>query len=200
MKQGDYLGRVLALLGGNSCAHENPQAWEDLEAALGVRLPGDFKTIVDGYAPVLLHRHLYLLHPATSRWNLGEYIQSTAQAFRDIPWGEIDLEGDPRESLGISKMEFGTPVGLLPILPTDRGGETIFMATGVGDEWRMYVNVDTEFFEYPMSFSEWLYNFLQGEEVSGSAGAANYPGPVKLQSLPMYPGDETLVWFGPERS
>jgi len=68
----NHLGRVLDMLGVPSWRYRDPEAWHKLENDLGVMLPADYKEIVDAYAPVHINGHLYLSHPATSRWNLGE--------------------------------------------------------------------------------------------------------------------------------
>ncbi|MFE2064056.1 hypothetical protein ACFXDH_16865 [Streptomyces sp. NPDC059467] len=65
--KGEFLVRVLDMLGEPSWRYRDPEAWHRLESELGVGLPEDFKEIVDAYAPVQLNGHLYLTHPATER-------------------------------------------------------------------------------------------------------------------------------------
>ncbi|MFE3991468.1 hypothetical protein ACFXPW_07170 [Streptomyces goshikiensis] len=65
-------------------------------------------------------------------------------------------------------MEFGTARGLTPIASAD-SGQTVFLARRP-EESRDLLFVedgDGEFFEYSMSFSEWLYRYLIGEDMSG---------------------------------
>ncbi|MFI8823957.1 hypothetical protein [Streptomyces sp. NPDC053431] len=38
-----------------------------------------------------------------------------------------------------------------------------------------------------------------GEEIAGPNSSAFYPGPVRLERLPMTPEDRTDAWFGPDR-
>ncbi|TGZ12773.1 hypothetical protein DV517_68570 [Streptomyces sp. S816] len=47
-----------------------------------------------------------------------------------------------------------------------------------------------DFYEYRMSFAEWLYRYLAGEDMFGPGSAAFYPGPVVFESMPMAAGDE----------
>ncbi|MEU5051887.1 SMI1/KNR4 family protein [Streptomyces sp. NPDC021096] len=195
----DYLGDVVAMLGEARGYGASPEAWADLEASLGFELPADYKKILEAYGPVQLNGHLYLDHPATARWNLGEWIRETVVAWEEVPWGD-DIDGDPRPALGISEMRFGTSDGLTPVASTNRG-ETVFLARGAGgQEWRLFVDDgEGEFFEYSISFSEWLYRYLVGEDMAGPNSSAFYPGPVKLEGRPMSYGDETAVWYGPDR-
>ncbi|MGW0949657.1 SMI1/KNR4 family protein [Streptomyces sp. NPDC002623] len=195
-----YLERVLDMLGEPPGRYRNPVAWGEIEGELGTSLPGEYKEIIDGYAPVLVNGHLSLKHPATGRWNLGEWIRSTAEAWSQVEWGDGEPEGDPRISLGIPELEFGTPNGLIPIASTDRG-ETIFHAPrGAQGKGSLFVeDGEGEFFEYSIGFAEWLWRWLVGEEVTGPGGSAFYPGPVALQDLPMTPTERPERRYGPPR-
>lgn len=195
-----HLDRVLDMLGEPPCRYGNPLAWRELENALGIALPEDYKEIVDSYAPVQINHHLYLHHPATERWNLGEEIRSTSEAWSQINWDRAEPEGDPRASLGTEELVFGTSDGLIPIASTDRG-ETIFYAPrgGLGRGSLFIENGEGEFFEYSYSFAQWLYLWLIGEEVTGPGGSAFYPGPVALEDLPMSPDERPGTRYGPSR-
>ncbi|PHQ53563.1 hypothetical protein BLA24_00495 [Streptomyces cinnamoneus] len=185
---------------GEATGHgANPGAWESIENSLGFGLPADYKQVLEAYGPVKLNGHLYVNHPATVRWNLGKWIRETVVAWGEVPWDD-DIDGDPRPALGISEMKFGTSDGLTPIAGTDRG-ELIFLARGAsGQEWRIFVgDGDGEFFEYSICFSEWLYRYLVGEDMAGPNSSAFYPGPVKFEGRPMSYGEETAVWYGPDR-
>jgi hypothetical protein len=196
----NYLERVLAMLGEPTGRYRNPMAWRELEDDLGVNLPEDYKEIIDAYAPIQVNHHLYLHHPATDRWNLGDSIRRTSESWSKVVWGEGEPEGDPRISLGVRELLFGTPDGLIPIASTDRG-ETIFYAPrGAQGRGSLFVeDGEGEFFEYSMGFTEWLWRWLLGEEVTGTGGSAFYPGPVALQDLPMTPGDRPETRYGPPR-
>lgn len=194
------LGRVLGMLGEPSWRYRDPGAWHELEGELGVRFPADYKEIVDAYAPVHLNGHLYLSHPATERWNLGERIRRTSEAWSQVEWDEGEPEGDPRVSLGVPELVFGTPEGLIPICGTDRGEEVFYAPLGARRNGSLFVeNGEGEFFEYGFSFAEWLYRWLVGEEVTGPGGSAFYPGPVALRDLPMASGDRPETRHGPPR-
>ncbi|WP_258044471.1 SMI1/KNR4 family protein [Streptomyces sp. SM11] len=198
MNDSGYLQKVFAVLGDPSPVSRDPSMWKDLEEYLGFILPGDFKEIAEAYAPVRLNGHLYLLHPTTERWNLKEEIAADIEALGDLDWDEV--EGDPRPSLGIERMEFGTRTGLTPIVSAD-SGQTVFLANSPhGCGWRILIeDGDGEFFEYAMGFSEWLYRYLAGEDVFGPNSSYFYPGPVALQDLPMSPSDHPMTRYGPPR-
>ncbi|MFI6943694.1 SMI1/KNR4 family protein [Streptomyces sp. NPDC050418] len=195
-----YLRLVLDMLGDPTERFRSPAAWRALEADLGVSLPADYKEIVDAYAPIQINGHLALDHPATQRWNLSEWIRSTADAWSQVEWGDGEPDGDPRVVLGVEELEFGTPNGLIPLAGTDRG-ETLFYAPRArnGEGVLFVEGGEGEFFEFTMEFAEWLYRWLVGEDVGGPGSSVFYPGPVALRELPMSPGDRPQVRYGPSR-
>ncbi|MFI2739188.1 SMI1/KNR4 family protein [Streptomyces sp. NPDC018711] len=194
----EFLDRVLAMLGDPPQEHADPAAWLRLEAELGFSLPEDYKVIVDAYAPVKLNHHLYLDHPATDRWNLAAGIRRTSEAWAQVPWDD-DVDGDPRVVLGLDEMEFGTRRGLTPIASAD-SGQTVFLAHKDSRDLLFVEDGDGEFFEYSMSFSEWLFRYLIGEDMCGPNSSYFYPGPVVLESRPLQPGDQVIRRQGPDRA
>ncbi|MEU1035489.1 SMI1/KNR4 family protein [Streptomyces mirabilis] len=195
----DYLPAVMAMLGQAQNRYADPSAWNRLHAELGIRLPNDYQTIVDAYAPIELNCHLSLHHPATGRWNLGDWIQNTARAWSEVPWDDLDADEDPRLLFGLTELSFGTSNGLWPIAGTDRG-ETLFLTAADGTLSGILVE-DGEggWAQYEMSFAEWLYRYLIGEDMAGPNTSAFYPGPVQLRRLPMAAGERPEPWSGPER-
>ncbi|WP_432031652.1 SMI1/KNR4 family protein [Streptomyces antibioticus] len=195
----NYLERVREVLGEPSWRYRDPEAWRTLETELGLGLPADYQEIVDAYAPAQINGHLYLSHPATERWNLGEWIRSTADGWSQIDWDDVDVEGDPRISLGVSDLVFGSPDGLIPIASTDRREMIFYAPRGGNGRGVLFVGGEGEFFEYSFSFAEWLYRWLSGEEVTGPGGSAFYPGPVAVRDLPMTVDDHPPTRYGPPR-
>ncbi|MFD7489693.1 SMI1/KNR4 family protein [Streptomyces mirabilis] len=195
----DYLPAVMAMLGQAQNRYADPSAWNRLHAELGIRLPNDYQTLVDAYAPIELNYHLSLHHPATGRWNLGDWIQDTARAWSEVPWDDLDADEDPRLRFGLTELSFGTSNGLWPIASTDRG-ETLFLTAADGTLSGILVE-DGEggWAQYEMSFAEWLYRYLIGEDMAGPNTSAFYPGPVQLRRLPMAAGERPEPWSGPER-
>lgn len=193
----DYLTAAMAMLGPAENLYADPSAWDRLQEELGVELPADYKAVVDAFAPIKINEHLYLKHPATERWNLAKEIQDTAQAWSDVSWDDIDPDDDPRLQLGLTELTFGTDPGLWPITSTDRG-ETVFLVTGPDTPW-LLVARDQEWYRYDISFAEWLYRYLIGEDMAGPNSSAFYPGPVTLQRLPMTVTDRPQPWHGPDR-
>ncbi|MEV5944459.1 SMI1/KNR4 family protein [Streptomyces sp. NPDC051994] len=154
---------------------------------------------MDAFVPIQINGHLYLSHPATERWNLGQNIRSTIKVWSEVPWGALDLDADedPRLLFGLDELSFGTRNGLWPIASTNRG-ETIFLL-GAPDAPRLLVSYDETWTEHRISFAEWLYCYLIGEDMSGPNSAAFYPGPVELRRLPMSAGERPESWYGPDR-
>jgi hypothetical protein len=193
-----YLTALFGVLGRGESRYADPSAWERLERTLGFGLPEDYKRVVDAFAPADINGHLTLAHPATERFNLGTWIRETSEAWAQVPWDEYRPEGDPRDILGTKELRFGTRDGLLPCASTDRG-ETLFFAPGAaGARWRIFIDDgEGEFFEYNMSFSQWLYLYVSGEDMVGPDSSAYYPGPIALQRLPMTPGERPPITYGP---
>ncbi|MEV7595786.1 SMI1/KNR4 family protein [Kitasatospora sp. NPDC089797] len=199
----DYLADVLAMLGPGGARFASPQAWADLEAELDTRLPEDYKAVIDAYAPIQINGHLSLKHPATERWNLGKYIRQTSHTWAELDWDREDWlepEENARIVLGLDKVTFGTKDGLIPLASTDRG-EYIFSAPLPGGTGVRICTVehDGSWYEYRMSFTEWLYRYLIGEDMVGPNSSAFYPGPVLLEPLPMSPDDRPTPTYGPYR-
>ncbi|MFE1560030.1 SMI1/KNR4 family protein [Streptomyces sp. NPDC058734] len=199
----DYLAAVMAMLGPAGNRHADPAAWDRLHAELGIRLPSDYQALVDAYAPVQLNGHLYLHHPATERWNLGQDIRDTVRAWSEVSWDDLDFDldpdEDPRPLSGLTELTFGTRNGAWPIARTDRG-ETIFhVAEEDTAPWLLTEDGEGGWARYDMSFAEWLYRYLIGEDMAGPGTSAFYPGPVQLRRLPMTAGERPEPWSGPDR-
>ncbi|WP_202442445.1 MULTISPECIES: hypothetical protein [unclassified Streptomyces] len=50
-----------------------------------------------------------------------------------------------------------------------------------------------------MSFAEWLYRYLVGEDMAGPDTADFHPGPLQLCRLPMTADERPGQWSGPGR-
>ncbi|MFD5976888.1 SMI1/KNR4 family protein [Streptomyces bacillaris] len=173
-------------------------AWREIESDLGFTLPDDYKIIVDAYAPVRLYEHLYLHHPTTEHWNLRRWMSETITAWSAVDWEE-EIDGDPREVLGTAHLRFGTPDGLTPLVESTRG-ETIFFARNKAGAPVIFAeNGQVEFYCQAVPFSEWLRQYLNGENAVGPGSGIFYPGPVKFTSLPMTPQAPQSEWYGPDR-
>lgn len=77
------LAAAMAMLGPAENRHADPAAWDLLHAELGIQLPPDYRIVVDAFAPIQINGHLYLSHPATEWWNLGQDIRGQIQAWSD---------------------------------------------------------------------------------------------------------------------
>ncbi|MFI9628687.1 SMI1/KNR4 family protein [Streptomyces sp. NPDC052042] len=198
----DYCRAVISMIGPPENRYSDLAAWHRLEADLGLVLPADYKEIVDAYAPIQINGHLYLSHPATRRWNLGEWIQDTARAFNEVGRDALDLDGDevPGELAGLTEPVFRVPEGLMPLTSTDRG-EYLFLLPGHEEREARLITYDGDGYwsAHKMSFAEWLYRYLVGEDMAGPNSSAFYPGPVQLEDLPMSADERTQVRHGPPR-
>ncbi|MET8828551.1 SMI1/KNR4 family protein [Streptomyces sp. NPDC004610] len=194
----NYTDAVMEMLGERTSPVPFVGSWDDLESELGVRLPEDYKRILEKYAPVQLNGHVFLEHPHTRRWNLGQWMRGTVEAFSRSKFTEDDCPTMPGGPV------FGGPAGLIPLLSTDRGEYLFGIARMVGShsgEW-ILLSCDGDeqgFYEYRMSFSEWFYRHLIGESMFGPGSAVFYPGPIVFESMPMTYEERSVSWQGPER-
>ncbi|MFI5865357.1 SMI1/KNR4 family protein [Streptomyces sp. NPDC051546] len=196
----DYLAAAMAMLGPAQNRYADSAAWDRLHTELGIhQLPTDYLTLVDAYAPIQLNGHLYLHHPATERWNLGQYIRDTVRAWSEVSWDDLDPDEDPRELFELAELNFGTRDGPWPIASTDRGEVTFLVAADGTAPWLLVADGDGGWARYEMSFAEWLYRYLIGEDMAGPNTSTFYPGPVELRRLLMTAGERPEPWSGPER-
>lgn len=182
----DYLGEVFRRLGPGERRFADDTAWVRLESEISRRLPDDYKSFIDEYAPIQVNGHLFFGHPATEMWNLYQEMQESEKTYRETDWSSL-----PSPVLG-------SPGGLIPVFSSDHGCH-VFLAEPSPGEWRVVVDSHDGNYEYSMGFSEWLYRYLIGEEMYGPGNSDFYPGPVQLETLPMVLGERTVLYHGPDR-
>ncbi|WP_327302200.1 SMI1/KNR4 family protein [Streptomyces sp. NBC_01298] len=195
----DYLSAAMAMLGPAQNRYTDPAAWDRLHTELGIRLPTGYQTLVDAYAPIQLNGHLSLHHPATARWNLGDWIQDTARAWSEVSWDELDPDEAPRLLFGLTELSFGTRNGLWPIASTNRGETLFLLAADEPLPGLLVEDGEGGWAQYDMNFTEWLYRYLIGQDMAGPDTTAFYPRPVQLRRLPMAAGERPEPWSGPDR-
>ncbi|MFI9329284.1 SMI1/KNR4 family protein [Kitasatospora sp. NPDC052868] len=191
----DHLDEVQAVIGLPSGPGASDESWRELEAELGVELPGDFKELTGLYAPIRIGYSIMLSNPATTACNLGVYMRETVVAYEDCEFSEENFPGF-REPLG-----FGAPDGLIPVLSTAHG-ESVFLArTDTRYGWCIvvYVGADDEFYRYDLTFAEWFRRYLQGEDMAGPNSGQDFPNPIVLTDLHVPSGEKPVERFGPVR-
>ncbi|MFB6992417.1 SMI1/KNR4 family protein [Streptomyces sp. NPDC056304] len=189
----EYWTTLVELLGPPS-RDTDPETWVALESELGVFLPADYREFIDSYAPVRLNSHLHFTHPAHAVWDLKKWVFATIEAYQGLGW--VDLTPPEFES---ADPWFGGPDGLVPLVESDRG-ECVFFQPGEVPRIYVYVGNDDDFYRYDMTFSEWLYRYLRGEDMTGPNSSAFISGPVRFDALPGAEGNRGAFWFGPDRS
>jgi hypothetical protein len=187
----DYEQLVSEMLGPPRGISFSSDSWAELEGRIGESLPTEYMKFVDRYALSFINEHLYVIWPVAGRWNLGDWMEERSASFQS------DLLDVYCPGLN-GGVRFGGPGGLIPLLGTDRG-EYLFCFRK-DKEW-IFVSHnrdELELYEEHVSFWEWVYRFLVGHDAFGPDTAVFYPGPVKLESLPLE-GEVSVTWYGPER-
>ncbi|WP_030978964.1 SMI1/KNR4 family protein [Streptomyces sp. NRRL S-1824] len=189
----EYWAKLVEFLGPPNRSTD-PGTWDTLESELHVCFPADYKKFIDSYAPVRLNSHLHFTHPTHPEWDLKKWAFATLEAYQGLDW--VDLTPSEFESVD---PRFGGPDGLVPLVESDRG-ECVFFQPGEAPRMYVYVGSDDDFYRYDMTFSEWLYRYLRGEDMTGPNSSAFIPGPVRFDALPGAEGSRGAFWFGPHRS
>ncbi|MCP2314267.1 hypothetical protein [Kitasatospora paracochleata] len=191
----DYLGAVLDMIGPGRPDRPESSGWAEVEGLLEVELPADFKQIAETYAPVTLNHHLTLTRPGTQFFNLAERLGPEIKGLEESDWdgAGVTFRG--------ARPSFGGPDGLIPVASTDRREGAFLVRPADGDGWHMAgIVLDGQFAEYEMSFSEWLYRYLAGEDMFGPRSGVYYPGPLMIVDLPKAPGEGVTERRGPART
>ncbi|GAA0289883.1 hypothetical protein GCM10010302_30360 [Streptomyces polychromogenes] len=198
----DYLRAVIDMIGPSNDFRPDAAAWLRLEGELGRSLPEDFKAIADRYGACQINHHLNLLRPTDGWWDLGTWMRQISRLWSQEKVVQQDVEPrlDPRVIFGLPEITFGSAQGLIPLAGTDQG-HLVFLAPqahGVPDGIAV-MNREGEWAGYALSFAEWLYRYLAGEEMFGGDSAVFYPGPVHREHFPAGPGQGSRVVHGPPR-
>ncbi|MFG3280703.1 SMI1/KNR4 family protein [Streptomyces sp. NPDC048111] len=175
-----YLEMLFQMLGDPDDVHPCADEWQEIEAEFAADLPLDYKKFIERYAPVELNNRLSFGHPGFELWNLLHWMRGTVEAFQECEWEEITAT-----SLNPEQLSFGAG-GLVPLASTN-GGEYLFLLArpgGAAPLLVVHVGDDDDFYEYDMSFAEWLYRYLTDEEMAGPNSSLGWAGPVQVHKLP----------------
>ncbi|WP_406505328.1 SMI1/KNR4 family protein [Streptomyces sp. NBC_00212] len=175
-----YLESLFQMMGHYENVPSRTEEWREIEDEFALNLPLDFKKFIEGYAPVELNNRLRFKHPSTERRNLLCWMRETVEAFQECEWEEITAP-----SLDPKHLSFGNG-GLVPLASTN-GGEYLFLLARPGDAAPLlvvHVGDDDDFYEYDMSFAEWLYRYLADEEMAGPNSSLGWAGPIQVHKLP----------------
>ncbi len=146
------------------------EKWDEIELALGIKLPTDYKEFINKYGVGSINDFLWILNPFTENSNLNL-----------IKKGE-----EIREAYITSKNEFPDDFmhdmfpsngGLLPCAITDNGDEIYWLTSNTSDEWNIvvYESRSSDYYEYSMGLAEFLYKILE-KEIECSAFPDDFPG------------------------
>jgi hypothetical protein len=105
-----------------------PDGWDEIEAALGIGLPGDFKAFTERYGSGMVDDFLYLFNPFAA----GEDGNLLVEKDRVLA-GYRQTRARFPERLPLPP--FPEPGGLLPLGGTDNGDELYWVTTGHPDGW-----------------------------------------------------------------
>ena len=105
-----------------------PDGWDEIEAALGMGLPGDFKAFTERYGSGMVDDFLYLFNPFAAGED-GNLLVEKDQVLA----GYRQTRARFPERLPLPP--FPEPGGLLPLGGTDNGDELYWVTTGHPDRW-----------------------------------------------------------------
>jgi hypothetical protein len=118
------LSKLLSIPRGG--AEQSDARWRAAEEALGLKLPGSYKSLVDHFGASSWADFLHVLSPFDDRLNLQRRGQQ-----------ELDADRESRRAfpsdypLGL----YPEPGGLLPWAVTDNGDTLYFITAGPPDDW-----------------------------------------------------------------
>jgi SMI1-KNR4 cell-wall len=98
--------------------------WEQLEASLGVELPGDYKWLISTYGPGKFDDFLYVLQPTSpfGPIRLEESAQRSTEILEQLATGQREvLPYAPRELMPVAKTDNGDTVYWVKKLGVDPG-------------------------------------------------------------------------------
>ncbi|MBA3465168.1 MAG: SMI1/KNR4 family protein [Deltaproteobacteria bacterium] len=131
--------------------------WKDAEAALGTRLPSDYKAFLGAYGSGRVSQFLEIFNPASPH----EYNNLVACWKKQVPIFEYIQSHGTQVSLNLHPAK----PGLLPIGQTDNGDMIFFVTGGPPDDWRVAVLIsraqDVEIFD--LRLTEFLTSGLRHE-------------------------------------
>jgi hypothetical protein len=105
-----------------------PDGWAKVEAALGTRLPGDFKAFTQLYGSGKVDDFLYLFNPFAAGQD-GNLLFEKARVLA----GYTQTRAKFPQRLPLPP--FPQPGGVLPLGRTDNGDELYWVTAGDPDEW-----------------------------------------------------------------
>ena len=118
------LQRLLSIYRGG--ADESDERWVAVEEALGLRLPGNYKKLVDLFGASSWGEFLHVLSPFDERLNLQQ-----------VGGQKLDADRDSRTEFPshYPLPLYPEPGGLLPWAITDNGDTLYFITRGPPDDW-----------------------------------------------------------------
>lgn len=145
---------------------DNPQntgdgiGWSELEKALGVTLPEDYKAFISTYGTGEIDEFIWILTPFESDENVN--FLARAKAMR-----EAYLESKQQFPTYYHHDFYPATGGILPWGYTDNGDELYWKTNGDPGMWTMiiYESRSSDYHEYPMSLTTFLYEIMSGNLV-----------------------------------
>src|SRR5205814_1895372 len=144
------------------CESGDDAAFNSVEAALGLRLPEDYKRLIRTYGSGQWQEFWFVLNPFTANEHLNLIRQS--QVRRPRSWSALDAERAIRESGTYPHPIYPEPGGILPWALTDNGGRFFWLTADPPEWWPTvyYPDRSPEYAVYEMSCTELLYGAVSG--------------------------------------
>jgi hypothetical protein len=142
----------------------SPEAWDEVERALGTALPEDYKLMINVYGSGNFNDLFYLFNPFDSHGESGHFVK---QAYRRYCFGLSVLNFyDDIKRIDEELCPFPTfpePGGLLPLGGDLNGGHAFWLTEAAPEAWPLIIYPDwTEIERHDMPLVDFLVMWLAG--------------------------------------
>ncbi|CAN7367162.1 SMI1/KNR4 family protein [Paenibacillus sp. LjRoot153] len=137
--------------------------WGNFINTIGTNLPSDYKQFVINYGTGGIDSFLWILNPFVKDENIN-FLKKKKEL------SDAYLQSKLNFPMYFKHEVFPSNCGILPWGYTDNGDELYWLTVGEPDTWEIivYTSRSSEYFSYPVSMSEFLYQVITKDLICGS--------------------------------